>query len=93
MTFTNSTFLDAFGAGQYTGQHYNELAGGSTAPLAQLFTVGSSAPTITDLTGTPAGSQFAITVGLVLDRAHDPAALLSRPMEPIRPPTVPRRRP
>ena len=77
MTFTNSTFLDAFGAGQYTGQHYNELAGGSTAPLAQLFTVGSSAPTITDLTGTPAGSQFAITVGLVLDRAHDPAALLS----------------
>ena len=36
----NSTFLDAFGANQFTTQQYLQLAAGSQAPLAELFKVG-----------------------------------------------------
>src|SRR4029453_15654252 len=60
----NSTFLDAFGANQFTTQQYQQLAAGSQAPLAELFKVGNQPVTI-DV----ADHSTHITVGLVLDRA------------------------
>lgn len=66
----NSTFLDAFGANLYTQDQYDSLVNGSAVPLSQLLQNGSLVPTI-------APASRSITVGLVLDRASDPAALLS----------------
>jgi hypothetical protein len=70
----NSTFLDAFGAGLYSAQQYQEVAAGNTAAadatLAQFFNYGSHLATW-------APSDLTITVGLVLNRAADPTALLS----------------
>ena len=69
-TFSSSTFFDAYAANLYTAQQYNQLVAGSWTPLAQLFQDGSTAATV----GTAGRS---ITVGLVLDRANDPATLLA----------------
>jgi len=78
MSFTNSTFLDAYGNNLYSPSQYAALAGGSTTPLQQLFTVGATAPTIVDATASSSlNTKFAVTVGLVLDRANDPTTLLS----------------
>jgi len=78
LSFTNSTFLDAFGAGLYTQVQYDLLASGQTSPLNSLFQVGTTAATVTDLTTTrPNSIADGITVGLVLDRANDPSSLLS----------------
>jgi hypothetical protein len=69
----NSTFLDAFGAGLYSAQQYQDVAGNTAAAdatLAQFFNYGSHSATW-------AASDFTITVGLVLNRAADPTALLS----------------
>lgn len=60
----NSTFLDAFGANQFTACQYQQLAAGSQAPLAELFKVGRQ-PVAIDV----ADRGNHITVGLVLDRA------------------------
>ena len=76
MSFTNSTFLDAFGAGLYTNTQYDLLASGQDSPLYSLFQVGTTLPTIVDLT-TTRPNLGGITVGLVLDRASDPSSLLS----------------
>ena len=70
---SNSTFLDAFGAGLYSEQQYQDVAGNTAAAnatLAQLFNYGSHSATW-------AASDSPITVGLVLNRAADPTALLS----------------
>lgn len=76
VSFTNSTFLDAFGAGLYTQAQYDLLASGQTSPLNSLFQFGTTPATVTDLTTTdPNGNG--ITVGLILDRANDPSSLLS----------------
>jgi hypothetical protein len=69
----SSTFLDAFGAGLYSAQQYQDVAGNTAAAnatLAQLFNYGSHSATW-------AASDSSITVGLVLNRAADPTALLS----------------
>jgi hypothetical protein len=66
----SSTFLDAFGAELFTPQQYDLLVAGSALPLRQLLQYGSLVPTIE-----PASRS--ITVGLVLDRANEPTALLS----------------
>jgi hypothetical protein len=69
----NSTFLDAFGAGLYSAQQYQDVAGNTAAAdatLAQFFNYGSHSATW-------AASDSPITVGLVLNRAADPTALLS----------------
>jgi hypothetical protein len=69
----NSTFLDAFGAGLYSAQQYQDVAGNTAAAnatLAQLFNYGSHSATW-------AASDSPITVGLVLNRAADPTTLLS----------------
>jgi hypothetical protein len=65
-----STFLDAFGANLSTTQQYDLLAAGIHQPLLELLQYGSVVPTIRPASGS-------ITVGLVLDRANDPTALLS----------------
>ncbi|WP_421997733.1 DUF4114 domain-containing protein [Reyranella sp.] len=70
--FQNSTFLDAFGANLYTAQQYQDLANGSWATLAWLFQYGATSTTVD-----PAARDKTITVALVLDRANDPASLLS----------------
>jgi hypothetical protein len=75
VAFTNSTFLDAYGSNLATASQYAALAAGSAAPLSQLFQVGATAPTVTAMGTT--STAFAVTVGLVLDRANDPTALLS----------------
>lgn len=78
-----TTFLDAYGNNLYTPSQYAQLARGgttatATAPLYELFTVGATLPKIVDVTADASvNTQLAITVGLVLDRAHDPTALLS----------------
>jgi len=79
VSFTNSTFLDAFGAGLYTQAQYDLLASGQTGPLNSLFQIGTTAATVSDLTTSSNANSLAsgITVGLVLDRAHDPSSLLS----------------
>ena len=69
---SNSTFFDAFAANLYSPAQYAALVGGSTAPLGQLLSFNGSAPTLAN-----APSTATITVGLVLDRAADPSALLS----------------
>ena len=68
----HATFLDAFGADLYTERQYRELAAGSREPLKELFQYGSQAATVD-----PAAAHATITVGLVLDRANQPTALLS----------------
>ena len=65
-----STFLDAFGANLATAHQYDHLAAGIHQPLLELLQYGSVVPTIRPASGS-------ITVGLVLDRANDPTALLS----------------
>jgi hypothetical protein len=78
VSFTNSTFLDAFGTGLYTDTQYNLLASGQTSPLNSLFQVGTTTATVTDYTTTrPNSLADGITVGLVLDRMNDPSSLLS----------------
>ena len=69
----SSTFLDAFGAGLYSAQQYQDVAGNTAAAnatLAQLFNYGSHSATW-------AASDSPITVGLVLNRAAYPTTLLS----------------
>ena len=68
----NSTFLDAFGADQFSAQQYQDLAAGSRTPLSELFRDGNQPVTIG-----VADAGTHITVGLVLDRATDPTSLLS----------------
>src|SRR5262245_63558020 len=68
----NSTFLDAFGADQFTQLQYQQLATGSRAPLVELFKQGNQPVTI-DV----ADPGTHVTVGLVLDRAADSTSLLS----------------
>ena len=70
----NSTFLDAFGAGLYTGSQYHDLANGSDEPLKEVFRHGNQAATVA-----PAAAGQTITVALVLDRpnATDLASLLA----------------
>src|SRR5258708_39760403 len=68
----SSTFFDAFAANFFTPAQYVALAGGSTVPLGQLLSFAGSVPTIAN-----APATATVTVGLVLDRAADPAALLS----------------
>jgi hypothetical protein len=60
----NATFLDAFGANQFTASQYNALLAGSQAPLVELFRVGTKPVTI-DV----ADVGTRITVGLMLERA------------------------
>src|SRR5882762_2608365 len=72
----SSTFLDAFGAGLYSAQQYQDVAVGNTAAaetaLAQLFNYGQHVASVSDAT-----ADTFVTVGLVLNRAADPTALLS----------------
>ena len=75
LSFTNSTFLDAFGAGLYSQSQYDLLAAGQTTPLYSLFQVGTTLPTVSALN--PNSLADGITVGLVLDRMNDPSSLLS----------------
>src|SRR5882757_6003800 len=73
---SNSTFLDAFGANLYSAQQYQDVAVGNTAAaetaLAQLFNYGQHVASVSDAT-----ADTFVTVGLVLNRAADPTALLS----------------
>src|SRR5450631_399608 len=73
---SNSTFLDAFGANLYSAQQYQDVALGNTAAaetaLAQLFNYGQYPASVSH-----AAADSSITVGLVLNRAADPTALLS----------------
>ena len=68
----SSTFLDAFGATLYSPAQYATLAGGGQQPLEDLFAKDGTPPTIT-----PAPGGARVTIGLVLDRASDPTAMLS----------------
>jgi hypothetical protein len=72
---SNSTFLDAFGANLYSAQQYQDVAGNTAAAdatLAQLFNYGQYPASVSH-----AAADSSITVGLVLNRAADPTALLS----------------
>src|SRR4029450_2613114 len=71
----NSTFLDAYGAGQYTSQQYQAVAaatlstdarviGGANQAITDLFQYG---PTASTFSGVRADTQ--VTVGLMLERA------------------------
>ncbi len=68
----NSTFLDAFGANLSTTAQYLSVAAGSTKSLVELFQYPGSTVTVS-----AAPSSSTITIGLVLDRAADPTALLA----------------
>src|SRR5262245_1690308 len=72
MAVLYSTFFDAFGANLYTESQYKDLLNGSWEPLRQVFQYGSQAATVDQ-----ADPHATITVGLVLDRANQPTALLS----------------
>src|ERR1044072_8573482 len=71
----NSTFLDAFGAGQYTSQQYQAVAAATLSTDARV--IGNANQAITDLLQYgPTASPFAgvahdtqVTVGLMLERA------------------------
>src|SRR3979409_2235057 len=75
---SNSTFLDAFGANLYSAQQYQDVAVGNPAAaetaLAQLFNYGQHVASVSDAT-----ADTFVTVGLVLNRAADPTALLPCP--------------
>ena len=77
----NSTFLDAYGAGQYTSQQYQTVAaatlstdarvlGGASQAITDLFQYG---PTASTFSGVRADTQ--VTVGLMLERAAPPSQL------------------
>jgi hypothetical protein len=77
----NSTFLDAFAAGQYTSQQYQAVAaatlstearayGACNEAIASLFQYG---PTPATFAG--AGAETQVTVGLMLERAAPPSQL------------------
>jgi len=71
----NSTFLDAFGAGQYTSQQYQAVAAATLSTDARV--IGNANQAITDLLQYgPTASTFSgvahdtqVTVGLMLERA------------------------
>jgi len=71
----NSTFLDAFGAGQYTSQQYQTVAAATLSTDARV--IGDANQTITDLlqygptasTFSGVGRDTLVTVGLMLERA------------------------
>ncbi|HTG25449.1 MAG TPA: hypothetical protein VK681_35905 [Reyranella sp.] len=71
---SNSTFLDAYGANQYSAAQYQAVAsnsGQADTVLGQLFNYGDHAATVATAT------SGVVTVGLVLNRGADPTALLS----------------
>jgi hypothetical protein len=89
----NSTFLDAFANQQATASQFATMALQSSVPsnltaqeavLASLFAVDGVAATVSPTPAT-GGTVLApeppptITIALVLNRAHDPAALLESP--------------
>ena len=71
----NSTFLDAYGAGQYTSQQYQTVAAATLSTNAQVL--GGANQAITDLfqygptasTFSTARADTQVTVGLMLERA------------------------
>lgn len=72
----NSTFLDAYGANQYTAAQYNALATGgkstAEATLAALYQYGPYSATVHD-----SGAAALLTIALVLNRQNDPTDLLT----------------
>ncbi len=74
-TINNSTFLDAFGAGQYTSEQYATVAAATLSTNADVLGAASDAiaslldygPTAS--TWAAAGADTQITVGLMLERA------------------------
>lgn len=72
----NSTFLDAFGANQYTAAQYAAMAAGPSAEaeavLADLFQNGDF-----DATVTTADPGDRLTIALVLNRQNEPTDLLT----------------
>ncbi len=76
---TNSTFLDAFGAGQVTAEQISTLAGSTSLATAQsvlgpLFgTGGTTQGTVSAVTS----ANDTVIVGLMVNRAEEPTSLLT----------------